>query len=43
MDDFTFGVTILVCGMGGTILTLLILSLIMVWLGKIFPVKKEGK
>ena len=32
-----------VCGMGGTILTLWILSLIMRLLGKLFPAKKEGK
>ena len=43
MDNFTFGVTMIVCGMGGTILTLWILSLIMTLLGKIFPEKKEGK
>lgn len=43
MDNFTFGVTMMVCGMGGTILTLYILSLIMRLLGKIFPVKKEAK
>jgi len=44
MDNVTFGVTMMVCGMGGTILTLWILSLIMTLLGKIFPEqKKEGK
>jgi Na+-transporting methylmalonyl-CoA/oxaloacetate decarboxylase gamma subunit len=43
MDNVTFGVTMMVCGMGGTILTLYILSLIMTLLGKIFPEKKEGK
>jgi hypothetical protein len=43
MDNFTFGVTMMVCGMGGTILTLYILSLIMRLLGKFFPEKKEGK
>lgn len=43
MDNLTFGITIMVCGMGGTILTLWILSLIMRLLGKIFPEKKEEK
>ncbi len=43
MDNVTFGITMLVCGMGGTILTLWILSLIMTLLGKIFSEKKEGK
>jgi Na+-transporting methylmalonyl-CoA/oxaloacetate decarboxylase gamma subunit len=43
MDNFTFGVTMMVCGMGGTILTLWVLSLIMRLLGKAFPEKKEGK
>ena len=43
MDNVTFGVTMMVCGMGGNILTLWILSLIMTLLGKIFPEKKEGK
>jgi len=42
MDNFTFGVTMMVCGMGGTILTLYIMSLIMRLLGKIFAEKKEG-
>jgi hypothetical protein len=42
MDNFTFGVTMMVCGMGGTILTLYIMSLIMSLLGKLFPEKKEG-
>jgi Na+-transporting methylmalonyl-CoA/oxaloacetate decarboxylase gamma subunit len=42
MDNFTFGVTMMVCGMGGTILTLYIMSLIMRLLGKFFHEKKEG-
>jgi hypothetical protein len=41
MDNWTFGVTMMVCGMGGTILTLYIMSLIMSLLGKLFPFKKE--
>jgi len=43
MDNLTFGITMMVCGMGGTILTLWLLSLIMRLLGKIFPEKKEEK
>lgn len=41
LDNYTFGVTMLVAGMGGTLLTLWIMSLIMAALGKIFPVKEE--
>ncbi len=43
MDNFTFGVTMLICGMGGTILTLWIMSLVMALLGKLFPEKPEKK
>jgi Na+-transporting methylmalonyl-CoA/oxaloacetate decarboxylase gamma subunit len=44
MDNFTFGVTMLVAGMGGTLVTLGILSLMMAGLGKLFPFKEdEGK
>jgi Na+-transporting methylmalonyl-CoA/oxaloacetate decarboxylase gamma subunit len=41
MDNWTFGITMLVVGMGGTLLTLWILSLLMSLLKKIFPYKKE--
>jgi len=41
MDNVTFGVTVLIVGMGGTILTLWIMSLIMTLLTKIFPYKEE--
>ena len=41
MDKWTFGVTMLVVGMGGTLLTLGIMSVIIVLLKKIFPYKKE--
>lgn len=41
MDNWTFGVTMMVCGMGGTILTLYVMSLIMTLLGKFFPFEKE--
>jgi hypothetical protein len=42
MDNFTFGVTMLVAGMGGTLVTLGLLSLMMLGLGKLFPYKEEG-
>lgn len=41
MDKWTFGLTMLVVGMGGTLVTLVILSLIMGLLKKLFPYKKE--
>lgn len=43
MDNMTFGISIIVVGMGGTLLTLGVLSLIMVVLKKIFPYKTENK
>jgi len=39
MDKWTFGFTMLIVGMGGTLLTLTIMSLIMGLLKKIFPYK----
>ncbi len=42
MDKFSFGTTMLVVGMGGTLLTLGLMSVIMAILKKIFPFKKEG-
>lgn len=41
MDNFTFGVTMLVAGMGGTLATLGILSLLMAALGRLFPHREE--
>jgi hypothetical protein len=41
MDNITFGITMLICGMGGTLLTLWIMSLIIGFLRKLFPYKKE--
>ena len=41
MDNWTFGITMIVIGMGGTILTLWILSLLMGVLKKVFPYRKE--
>jgi Na+-transporting methylmalonyl-CoA/oxaloacetate decarboxylase gamma subunit len=43
MDNFTFGITMLICGMGGTLLTLWIMSLVMALLGKLFPEKPAKK
>jgi len=43
MDNWTFGITMIVVGMGGTLLTLWILSLLMSVLKKSFPLKKEGE
>ncbi len=41
LDNWTFGITVIIVGMGGTLLTLYILSLIMNILKKFFPYKKE--
>lgn len=41
MDRWTFGLTMLVCGMGGTIATLILFSLIMSAMKKIFPYKDK--
>lgn len=43
MDNWTFGITMIIVGMGGTLLTLYILSLIMGVLKKAFPYKKEAE
>lgn len=41
VDNLTFGVTMLVCGMGGTLVTLGLMSLVMALLGRAFPVNGE--
>jgi Na+-transporting methylmalonyl-CoA/oxaloacetate decarboxylase gamma subunit len=41
MDNWTFGITMVIVGMGGTLLTLWILSLLMSVMKKIFPYGKE--
>jgi Na+-transporting methylmalonyl-CoA/oxaloacetate decarboxylase gamma subunit len=41
MDNWTFGMTMVIVGMGGTLLTLWILSLLMSLMKKIFPFAKE--
>jgi Na+-transporting methylmalonyl-CoA/oxaloacetate decarboxylase gamma subunit len=43
LDNVTFGITMLVAGMGGTLLTLWIMSLLMTILGRIFPFKEEDE
>jgi Na+-transporting methylmalonyl-CoA/oxaloacetate decarboxylase gamma subunit len=43
MDNWTFGITMIVIGMGGTLLTLWILSLIMSLMKRVFPITKEEK
>ncbi len=42
MSDVTFGLTLLVVGMGGTLAALGALALIMGLLKRVFPVGKEG-
>ncbi len=41
MDKWTFGLTMLVVGMGGTVATLVLFSLLMGVLKKVFPYKAE--
>jgi Na+-transporting methylmalonyl-CoA/oxaloacetate decarboxylase gamma subunit len=41
MDNWTFGITMIIVGMGGTLLTLWILSLLMSFMKKIFPITKD--
>ena len=41
MDNWTFGATMIIVGMGGTLLTLWILSLLMSLMKRIFPYRKE--
>ncbi len=41
MDNWTFGITMIIVGMGGTLLTLWILSLLMSFMKRIFPYVKE--
>ncbi len=43
MDKWTFGLTMLVVGMGGTIVTLMLFSIIMAALKKVFPYRKEDE
>jgi hypothetical protein len=43
MDNWTFGISMIVVGMGGTLLTLWILGLFMGILKKIFPYREEDE
>jgi hypothetical protein len=43
MDNWTFGMTMLIVGMGGTVFTLWMFSLLMHVLKKAFPEKKEER
>jgi hypothetical protein len=42
MDNWTFGLSMLIVGMGGTLLTLMIMSALMGILKRVFPIK-EGE
>lgn len=42
MDNTTFGLTMLLVGMGGTLLTLWILAILIGWLTKLCQPKSEG-
>jgi Na+-transporting methylmalonyl-CoA/oxaloacetate decarboxylase gamma subunit len=42
MDKWTFGLTLTIVGVGATFLTLTILSLMIDFLKKIFPLSAEG-
>ena len=41
MDNWAFGITMTIVGVGGTFLTLWILSLVMSLLKKVFPLSAE--
>ena len=43
MDNFNFGFALTLVGMGGTLLSLWLLTLVMVALKKLFPVKPAGE
>ncbi|MEI6176605.1 MAG: OadG-related small transporter subunit [Verrucomicrobiota bacterium] len=42
MDNTTFGLTMLLVGMGGTLLTLWILAILIGWLTRLCDTSKEG-
>lgn len=42
MDNITFGLTMLLVGMGGTLLTLWILAILIGWLTRICDSTKKG-
>ena len=41
MDTWTLGLTMVVVGMGGTLLSLMLMSLLMALLKRIFPLREE--
>lgn len=41
MDTWTFGLSMLIVGMGGTLLTLMIMSALMGILKRFFPIKER--
>jgi Na+-transporting methylmalonyl-CoA/oxaloacetate decarboxylase gamma subunit len=41
MDNFTFGLTMLIVGMGGTMLTLWLLTLLIKGITQLFPVEEK--
>jgi hypothetical protein len=41
MNNWEFGITMMIVGMGGTLLTLWVLSLLMGLLKKLFPYRKS--
>ncbi len=41
MDNWTFGWTMIIVGMGGTVATLGLFALLMALLKKVFPVQEE--
>ena len=43
MDKWTFGITVTIVGMGGTLITLYVLSIIMNILKKLLPLSQEEK
>lgn len=42
MDNMTFGLTMLLVGMGGTLLSLWVLAILIGWLTKLCQPKPEG-
>ena len=42
MDNWTFGVTMIIVGMGGTLAVLALFAVFMVLLKKIFPLREEN-
>lgn len=42
MDNWTFGFTMIIVGMGGTLVVLALFAVLMVLLKKIFPFREEN-